>query len=157
MKKVSWGTGIVILISGFLLLTLGMVVFAFSQRVDLVEKNYYEKELGFQKHIDSQTNALSLKTPVAYTAKGFEMRITIPLTETGKIAQGKVAFYKPSDSRSDLLFPLSTDSTGLFTISLIGKPLGIWKVSVEWKSGDPAIEYYSDKQFRLTASGIEPY
>ena len=154
----SWGTGIVILIGGFLLLTIVLVGFAFTQRVDLVDKNYYEKELGFQDHINRQKNSLGLHTPVAYTAKGAELRIQFPIAETGKISEGQVTFYKPSDSRSDMIVPLSTDSTGLFTYSLLGKPLGIWKVSAEWKAKDSLQKgFYSEKEFRLTAQGIEAY
>jgi len=62
--KMNWGTGILVLIILFFITMFVMVYIAFNQRVDLVTKNYYEKELAYQKDINMQQNELDLKNSV---------------------------------------------------------------------------------------------
>lgn len=158
MKKFSWGTGIVLILTVFFVVTGILLVIAFSHREDLVENNYYEKELAYQGKIDKQNNALTLKNPVAFSGAVNTLRIQFPIAETGPIKAGTVLFYKPSDSRSDFSIPLTVDSLGLFTYNMQGKPLGIWKAVVDWSAvGKQEKAYYTEKDFRLNTDGIGPY
>jgi hypothetical protein len=126
--------------------------------VDLVENNYYEKELTYQNKIDKQTNTLALVNPVQFSGKGTTLRIMFPIKETGPVTDGKVLFYKASDSRSDFSLPLTIDSAGLYACNMAGKPLGIWKAVVEWSARKEQVKaFYSEKDFRLNADGIGPY
>ena len=59
--KSNWGKGITILISGFVIFMLGLVGFASFQSFNLVETDYYQKEINYQDHIDKvkRTSVLS--------------------------------------------------------------------------------------------------
>ena len=159
MKRIkwNWGTGIVLLFVVFFIITLSMVFIAFRQRVDLVDENYYEKELQFQQQIDKQKNMLNLKLQPSYTAAGTTLFVTIPQNETGRVIGGKVLFYRPADSRSDFTIPLSVDTSGIFTYDLKGKPSGIWKVVLDFQAAKKTeMAFYSEKEFILTKTSIEP-
>jgi hypothetical protein len=50
--KLNWGTGIVITIIVFPLISFAMIFHFMNQKVDLVTDNYYEKTLVYQNQID---------------------------------------------------------------------------------------------------------
>ena len=61
MKKISWGTGITIVIVVFLLFTiLQVLIIHFYVDYDLVEQDYYSAEIKYQSQIEkvNRTNEL---------------------------------------------------------------------------------------------------
>lgn len=158
-KSIGWGLRVIILISAFLILTLALVFFAFSQKVDLVESDYYAKGLDYQNHIDESANYSKLQSPIEYNSLGKTLQIKVPLKELGTIVSGKVKLYRLSDSRSDFESQLSTDSLGIQLISFGEKAFSIWRASIEFKAklNDSVKSYYSEKTFRYTPAGIEKY
>ena len=141
--KMNWGTGIFFIIIVFLLLTSVMVYVAFNQRVDLVTKNYYEKELQFQNEIDKQQNTLNLSRQVEIEQVGGKIAIHFPKNEIGNDIQGEIHLYRASDERSDKVFPVSNDTAGNMMIPLTNVRSGAWKVIINWEAHGK--KYLSEK------------
>ena len=64
LKKISWGTGIVIGIIIFVVLSVTMTVIFMMQDVNLVTDKYYENSLQYQDEIDKQNRTLALSEDV---------------------------------------------------------------------------------------------
>ncbi len=143
--KTNWGAGILALIIVFLIIMGVMAYIAFNQRVDLVTKNYYEKELKYQNDIAKQQNAFDLKNRVQIEQFPGKLAITFPIEEVGNNISGDVSFYRASDSRDDIQFTLQIDSTGKFQIPLTRVKKGLWTIIVNWHA--QGLDYLTQKKF----------
>ena len=56
--KFNWGTGIFLLYAGFAAVTIALVIFAMTKKVDLVTDNYYDKELKYEEQIQKHLKKL---------------------------------------------------------------------------------------------------
>lgn len=143
--KLSWGKGIILAYTGFVLLVLVMVGITITKDVDLVTPNYYDKEIRYQEEIDKINNTGKLKEQVQFTIDKSNLAISFPAITAGSVIKGEVNFYRPSDSKKDFKIPIETgrDFKQSFDISKIEK--GLWKVKVNWNMD--GINYLSDNTF----------
>jgi len=130
--KWNWGTGITVFIIFFLLMNVVVIIFAFSQKVDLVTPNYYEKELKYQDEIDAQQKTLQLSENVSVEYKSQIVLIQFPQKFYSKELDGNILLYRPADSSKDLKIEVKTDSTGKQMISTTRLAKGFWKVKINW-------------------------
>lgn len=138
MKKISfnWGTGILITIIIFMMITLGTVFTFMNEKVDLVTDNYYEKELKYQRQIDKLNRTQEMKMEVDIQLSNAGIVLTFPDSiNTGKI-NGSVFLYRPSDSKYDSKLPVQINENGQMIISTEKLIKGYWKVKVEWSVDD---------------------
>ena len=134
MKKINfnWGTGILITIIVFMIITLGSVFTFMNEKVDLVTENYYEKELKYQRQIDKLNRTHELRMEVDIQLSNTGIVLTFPDSiDTGKII-GNVFLYRPSDSKYDGKLPVQINENGQMIISTAKLIKGFWKVKVEW-------------------------
>ena len=75
----NWGWKIVVVYSGFVVMTLGMVFYFMGHKVDLVAKDYYKQEIEYQDQIDKITNAKSLDEPIGFEYTAAEKKIKLQL------------------------------------------------------------------------------
>ena len=134
MKKLkfNWGTGIFISIAVFMIIIIILTTIFMNQRVDLVTNNYYEKTLTYQNQIDTYKRTAELKEKVSFNYADNKINLSFPDSFLKKVNDGKLYFYRPSDSRKDFTIPIQLDKNGsqVFNTSKIDK--GYWKVEVQW-------------------------
>lgn len=147
--KISWGIIILLLYSGFVLLVLIMVMFSFTQRVDLVTDNYYEKEIRYQEQIDkiNRTNQLSEK--LSFQINGRVVLIKFPNKPEPDNPTNQIYFYRPSNSNYDRVVKVVVDQSNLQKIELNKEKFskGFWRVRINWVS--EGVAYYEEKEFFL--------
>ncbi len=141
--KITWGHGIVFAFVLFAAFILFMVSKMLNTRVDLVEKDYYAKELKFQQQIDKHQNTVLLgDSVVAIYQKEDVIEIQIKKTIPENIS---VYLYYPAND--------SFDKTFLFTGSpkiIIDKKnlqAGRCRLKLEWN--DKSKAYYFEKELLL--------
>jgi nitrogen fixation protein FixH len=145
--KISWGTGIVIVIGVFLGISISTGIYMMSQDVNLVADDYYDKEIKYQEQIDriERTNKLNEENIVTYD--GATVIIKIPQELKSKNVEGEIHFYRPSDASADLKIPLSFDSSGVQVIPVSALAKGLWTVKVDWLVHGE--EYFNEKRLFL--------
>lgn len=126
----SWGTKIIITFAVFMSGMLGMVFFVAGLKMDLVEDNYYEKEINYQDEIDVLSETSDLKTPLGIKYTGKAVSFTFP--EQGTMPAGEIHFYRPSDAGKDFKVNIGTDSERIQNVDASELSQGIWKVQVTW-------------------------
>ncbi|MGQ9642724.1 MAG: FixH family protein [Ignavibacterium sp.] len=146
MKKISWGTGIVIAIIIFVAIVLVQTIYLMNQNVDLVEEDYYKKGIEYQKDIDVQKKSSELPEPVRFDFNGHYLIINFPKELSEKKLSGEILLYRPSDSGLDIKLPVSTDSLSqIIPVSNLKK--GFWRVKLKWQYDGQ--DYYDENSFRV--------
>jgi hypothetical protein len=145
MVKLNWGAGILAILIVFFIIMSVMAYIAFNQRIDLVTKNYYEKELQYQGDIAKQQNELNLKNKVQIEQVPGKLSFNFPVEEVGSKITGDIKLYRASDSRDDKQFQLKVDSLGKCQIPLTKVKKGLWTIIVNWNA--KGHDYITQKKF----------
>lgn len=145
MKKINfnWGTGILITIIVFMIITLGTVFTFMNEKVDLVTDNYYEKELKYQQQIDKLNRTQEMEMDVDIQLSNAGIVLTFPDSISGSQISGDVFLYRPSDSGYDITLPVKVQANNQMIISTEKIIKGFWKVKVEWNANNDS--FFSEK------------
>ena len=130
--KFNWGTGIFISIAIFMIITIVLTVIFMNRRVDLVTNNYYEKTLTYQTQIDSYKRTAGLKEKVSFNYADNKINVSFPNSFLNEVNDGKLYFYRPSDSRKDFTVPIRLDKKGSQIVNTTKIDKGYWKVEIQW-------------------------
>ncbi|GJQ32426.1 MAG: hypothetical protein HBSAPP04_12650 [Ignavibacteriaceae bacterium] len=136
MKKLNWGHWIAIVLGVFLVLNVIMVIFTFSQDVELVTDNYYEKELKYQDELGKMNKALALPDSLKMSMDRFELNISYPQSLLKNKLVGTIHLYRPDQRKFDYDVDVKYDDSGRQTINMSGKAPGKWKISISLNDGE---------------------
>ena len=144
MMKLNWGNKLVIALVIFAGIMATMVTIAMKQNIDLVDKEYYKKELAYQEQIDKMTNTVQHK---AIQVSLDENQPLIVLNFKESVNDGEIHLFRPSNAKEDLRITLATDEKGLQTIPYSKLSSGFWRIKLDWAVGEN--EYYFEKELNL--------
>jgi len=132
--KNLWPLGIILTFVIFISGTIGLVVMASTQRVDLVNANYYEQEIKYQSRIDSLSRARQLGTnaSIAYEASHKRIVITLPAEQAPGGISGTIELYRPSMAGLDRQFPMDMKYSNVQSIDASNLESGLWRVRASW-------------------------
>jgi FixH len=139
----NWGKSIVlcfILFASFI----GIMAYRMATaKVDLVQADYYQKEIDYQQQIDRIQNSKTLNNLniMTYLPSVHTLRIAFP----SPVTKGEVNFYRTSDKELDFKVPLSKQT--LFEYSTKKLQKGHWKIQSIWSDG--AREYFVEKEINI--------
>jgi hypothetical protein len=141
--KFNWGTGIFIVIVLFLLAVIAFFIYIKTLDINLVEENYYEKELVYQQRIDKISNTAQLPGKISILQAPGLLIIQFPEIDSSLVASGSILLYRPSDLRKDVSLPLQLDNSRRQAIDISGIDKGKWTVKMEWNMGGK--DYYFEE------------
>lgn len=144
-NKFNWGTGILITIIIFMVITIGTVIFLINQDVDLVASDYYDKGIHHQEQIDRMNRTNKMGDEVSINPENGFIRLVLPKSFAQKSLNGTIQFYRPSDSKKDFAVAVAIDSSAQQLISTQNMDKGYWKVKLNWSQ--ESIEYYKESSF----------
>lgn len=144
-NKLNWGTGILITIIIFMVITIGTVVFLMNQDVDLVTSDYYKKGIHHQEQIDRVNRTNLMDEPVQINSEKDFVRFIFPKSFVQKRLNGTIQFYRPSNSKKDFSLPISIDTTAQQIVSTQNLEKGYWTVKLNWSQD--SVEYYKETSF----------
>jgi hypothetical protein len=147
MKKISWGTRIVIGIVVFVVISITMTVIFMTQDVSLVSDNYYEKSLSYQTEIDKQSRTNSLDEQVKINFNGEVINILFPSTYLDKNISGEIYFYRPSNPKLDFKLPLELNEEGNQLILAKNFEKGFWRMKLNWTMDGNG--YYNERAITI--------
>ncbi len=139
----NWGHKIAVVIIAFIFIMLSMVLVAYQQTNEMVDKNYYEKELKYQSQIDAAKNANSAIVDPLITQNAATICIQIPSSLVTGFTNGNIEFLRNSDQKMDINLHFMPDSSGQFNINKANFSVGIYKARVQWESGEH--HYYREQ------------
>jgi hypothetical protein len=143
MKKMSWGTGIVVVIAVFFIIMAVMITIAMTHSTDLVTENYYDKELKYQDRITSIQRTAGVKDCIRMVQEGNVLVVKIAGEAASSDLTGSIIFYNPADKQKDFTVTMALDSLRTQHISTGAIAKGLWKVQASWKSRGG--EYFAEQ------------
>ena len=135
----NWGWRITIVYSLFALTMIGAVIYSTTLDVNLVEEDYYEKEVNYQQVINKKENALRDSATFDVAVVGDSVVIHFPTA----VAQGKAYFMRSADVNNDKKFELKV-LNGKQTFSIELFKAGTYNLQIDWK-GNSADYYWEEK------------
>ncbi len=142
--NIDWGKKLTITMIIFAGIMATMVTIAMRQNIDLVDKNYYKKELAFQEQIDGMQNSKNNEALEIYMINN-DPNIYFQFKD--KVNDGEIHLFRPSNAEFDLKLPIKTDKDRKQIVSMENLEKGLWRVKVTWTSkGD---SYYFEKPLEI--------
>jgi hypothetical protein len=139
----NWGKSIVLCFVVFASFIGTMVYKMATAKVDLVNKDYYQKEINYQEQINKRKNSSNFNTRniMTYSSEKQTLRIGFPTN----VNKGSITFFRPSDKRLD--FTVAVQKSAIFDYSTEKLEKGKWKVQATWTDG--IREYYLEDEFDI--------
>lgn len=132
----NWGRGILIVIILFLAGMLTMVFIATKQNNDLIDDNYYEKELAFQGQIDAAKKLDAVDESSLLKQDAQTISVVLPASLATKVTDGTVVFLRNDDASKDVSVKLNPDKDGVQVLSNNKFEKGYYTARITWKNND---------------------
>jgi hypothetical protein len=139
----SWKYRIILVLSLFVAGIVAMVFIASKQTIDMVDTNYYEKELKYQGVIDAQQNLLAVGDSVLVKDSGDLVVVHIPVVATGEISEGYLEFLRNADKSKDTTFPVRVNRQGIQYLQKSAFVKGHYKLRAKWVNSGSS--YYDER------------
>ena len=132
----NWGRAIILI---FILFAsgIGYLVYKATQtEFDLVEDDYYEKELNYQSFIDQRNRAIEKGMEIQFQSTATEVLLSVSNTNQS-IQNGSVLFYDATNRENDRTFelPFSEDAHWIISKDKLSKSAvskGAYTVKMSW-------------------------
>lgn len=138
----NWGWRIGIVYTLFALSMIGAVIYSTTLDVNLVEENYYQREVEYQQVINKKQNTLQDSAAFAVQIVGDSVVLHFPK----EVAQGKVYFVRAADVNNDKKFELKVVNGQQVFSKDFFKP-GSYDLQVDWKGNNK--EYYWEQKITI--------
>ena len=136
--------GIIIAIVTPIFLLIMFVLFSNNNTFNLVERDYYQKEINYQSQIDRQARANQLSQKVNIYNDDNKVVIQFPSIFPPEDINGRIIFFRPSDTSLDFSRQIDLNQNRLQSFSSTEFRKGAWIVKVFWNYQQD--EYYSEKR-----------
>lgn len=143
----NWGYKIFIVIILFIVGMFGMVYVAFKQTNEMMDSNYYDKEVHYQTKIDAAKNINEVMSGDLISLAGESMKIALPVNTVIRYEKGDIEFVKQDEMKYDQTVPLSPDSMGLMNLSLAKFKHGLYKARISWRADQK--DYYREQNILI--------
>jgi hypothetical protein len=132
----NWGTKLVIGMVLFMsfIITLAILMIR-SDSDDLVDANYYEKGIEYDKDYARKDQLIQDKAEPVISVND---HLTIVFKEP---ASGSIRFIHPSDKTKDSILNIDSGSDKQVDLQLTNFRKGHWKILLEWKSAGKSYMY----------------
>jgi len=143
----NWGHKVIIILVVFIAGIISMVYISMQQTNEVVDTNYYEREMKYQEVIDGKKNLQALQDSVLIENDGRLLKIVLPALSVTRLDSGSIQFLKLSDSKDDQLIPMKSDKGGLYQIPLSDLRKGWYKLRIEWRNAGTG--YYHEQNYNV--------
>ena len=142
--RFTWGTGLLLFILIFISLCVAFMIFAFNQNINLVQKEYYEKGVDFDKEKAVTERSMMYKDIINIKTESDAILISLPDSFINKVSEAEIFFYRPSDENLDQKLKLNSDTTILKKENFVS---GRYIAKISWIMKDE--KYFLEKEFSV--------
>jgi hypothetical protein len=143
----SWGKGISIFIILFIITMMGMVWLASKQSIEMIDNNYYQKEVEFQGVIDGRhrlKEALGGKAFILNLPE--KIQLQFPVATVSKVDSGYIELLKLDNQKFDMKVALNPNAEAVQDIPKKEFREGKYRIRVFW-SNEGQTYYHEDDLF----------
>lgn len=143
----NWGYKILLVLILFVIGMGVMLGIALNTKNEMIDSDYYAKEMVYQSKIDASNNTNALEEDVTVTCNEQQVQLTIPTTAIQDFDNGTIEFLRPSDQSLDTTFTLALNDSGTQTFDNINFKKGKYLVRLQWQS--QGIPYYFEQNLMI--------
>ena len=145
--KFNWGTGIVVTMIMFISFIMYMVVSMMLTHTDVVEKDYYAQQIGYQETKEAKENGLKLAGEMSFFQSKEYFQVKFPDSVNMKtMTKGGVHFYRPENASLDRKFEI-IGVGNVLKIPMNQLKEGHYQVKIRWENNGK--EYYFEESITL--------
>ena len=137
----NWGKGLTLFIIGFILAMLGMVYIAFKQSNEMIEDNYYDREVKYQEIIDAKTNLNPLLGEFVLADSNDYILLRLPASASHSIQNGDLRMIKMDKSSSDNTLKVTQTETRIDKSKF---QKGLYHIKLGWDNAGKRYFYEDD-------------
>jgi len=137
----NWGKGLTIFIVLFILSMLGMVYISFKQSNEMLEDNYYDREIKYQEVIDAKSNFIPFKSELKTENQKDTFFVVLPPEISDKITIGKLQLIKMDNAKMDKEINFSHSRIAILKTDL---KLGSFHYKINWENNGKPYFYEDD-------------
>lgn len=141
----NWGRGLTLFIVGFILAMLGMVYIAFKQSNEMIEDNYYDREVKYQEIIDAKSNLNPLIGEFVLADSNDYILLRLPASASTAIQNGELRMIKMDAAASDNTLKVTQTETQIDKAKF---QKGLYHVKLGWDSEGKSYFYENDLMIR---------
>ena len=139
----NWGHKLTIFIILFLVVMLGMVFYATMQTNEMIDDNYYQKELEYQDVIDAKQNLINISTNNLISQTFLEVVITLPPGTFEKLEKGNIELLRNDSKANDVQLEIEPNGSNRRTIPKSSLLKGMYKSRIKWTNDGK--EFYKEE------------
>lgn len=139
----NWGYKILIVIIVFIVGMLGMVGLAFKQNNEMIDENYYDKEIAYQSLIDASNNLNHVSKDSILILNDQDVICSIPVQLNNQFKTGTIEFLKSDDMSKDQTIKFVPNEKGLFMMPKTKFSKGAYKARIHWIN--ESTSYYKEQ------------
>lgn len=134
MMKINWGTGIAIFYSCFVIVMVTMVVTSTQNRAQMVQDNYYEKDIHYESFRQKRQNGASYASELVFSYDATQRKLQVQFPGTLSDVHGNLTLFRPSNQYLDKVFPINLDEKGAMVVDIDPSlPAGHWRLMLDWQ------------------------
>lgn len=144
--KSRWGIGIAVVYGAFMLAMIAIVIASRFQTTDLVSRDYYDKGIKFQDHIDrmKRSAAGDLRLAINHDAANGVLSVQFPEDVDTAAVSGKLKLFRPSNAALDRNFDIKVKGASAQRFECGRLARGLWKIKVDWQVD--TLQYYYEQE-----------
>lgn len=143
----SWGYKIILILVVFTVGIMSMVVVAMRQTNEVMDNNYYERELRYQQVINGKKNLESLADTVRIAEVDGSVQVFFPEASINKLDSGSIEFLRMSNSTADQRVSMDATQGSRYQLPRNAFAKGYYKVRIAWLNN--GTNYYHEQDFQI--------
>lgn len=126
-----------------------LVSIAVRQDFDLVDKNYYQKSITHQQHIDKVRNNDALPEKIRIELSADSLKLSFPNLASAQEYSGEIHFYSPVAEKRDMTLKIKLEENKIQMIDLKSLEKGRYKVKIDWNVS--GVGYYQEEEIEVNS------
>jgi hypothetical protein len=131
--KFTWGTGIAIFLSCFIIFILSFIVRASMLQTELYSEDYYQQEIDYQTTIDSKSNGKEYAEEFYLSMGDKQIVVHVPNIDWANCENAKLVFYRSNDSKLDQVLTITDQTADIIRLAKDDFELGAYEMKLGWE------------------------
>ncbi|MBK7425976.1 MAG: FixH family protein [Saprospiraceae bacterium] len=142
----SWGYKILAMYGAFILLIGALVFGSYQQDVNLVSKDYYQREIEFQQVIDGRNNLQKISAQPEILLLKDILEVKLP-AGSAELKNLEIWIYNASNPAADIKYNEASTVKRTFSFPLTQVHKGQYHLKIKWMEN--GLPYYFDKEMSI--------
>ena len=139
----NWGYRIVLAFGAGVAFILFLVWKTMQVDIEMVESNYYEKEMALNGKLQATANANALIKKIGVNKNEGQVIVTIDSALSTSLTNAEIHFYNPASEKSDKKWPLAASANGVYAFPVTALNNGKYIAKISFTSGNK--NYYTEE------------